>query len=138
LIGATQVARAAMPHLEASGGRLMFLGSSSVGRPYPGLVPYTTSKAALHEMARGWRNEYPGLRITTFIVGPTISEFSSDWDPELATEMYRRWTTEGYPCGAALATEDMAHQILSVLGSGARVEEVLVMPDPGAIVAPTE
>jgi NAD(P)-dependent dehydrogenase (short-subunit alcohol dehydrogenase family) len=129
LVGAAQVARHAIPHLQRSGGRLMFLGSSSVGRPYPGLVPYTTSKAALHEMARGLRNEYPWLRVTTFIVGPTITEFADSWDMDLAIEMHGRWMAEGYPAGAALAVEEMAAQVVAVLASPARVEEVLVMPD---------
>jgi NAD(P)-dependent dehydrogenase (short-subunit alcohol dehydrogenase family) len=129
VIGAAQVARASLPHLEASGGRLMFLGSSSVGRPYPGLVPYTTTKAALHEMARGLRGEYPWLRVTTFVVGPTMSEFADKWDPKLTEEMFARWAVEGYPSGAAMTIEDMADQVLRVLASGARIEEILVMPD---------
>ncbi len=135
VVGAAIVARYAIPHLQRTSGRLIFLGSSSVGRPYPGLVPYTTSKAALHEMARGLRNEYPWLRVTTFIVGPTITEFANSWDMDLAIEMHGRWTTEGYPAGAALPAEEMAAQVVAVLASPARVEEVLVMPDvppPGA------
>ncbi|MHB1583266.1 MAG: SDR family oxidoreductase [Acidimicrobiales bacterium] len=129
VIGAAMIARHAIPHLRRSGGRLLLLGSSSVGRPYPGLVPYTTSKAALHEMARGLRNEYPWLRVTTFIVGPTMTEFADGWDMDLAIEMHGRWTTEGYPANAALPVEEMAAQVVAVLASPARVEEVLVMPD---------
>ncbi len=130
VIGAAMVSRAALPHLEASSGRLLFLGSSSVGRPYPGLVAYATSKAALHEYARGLRNEYPWLRVTNFVVGPTVSEFANEWDQELAVAMFGRWSVEGYAAGLAMATEDMADQIIRVLASGARVEEVHVMPDP--------
>jgi NADP-dependent 3-hydroxy acid dehydrogenase YdfG len=130
VIGAAMVSRAALPHLKASSGRLLFLGSSSVGRPYPGLVAYATSKAALHEYARGLRNEYPWLRVTNFVVGPTMTEFADEWDQELAIAMFGRWSVEGYPAGLAMATEDMADQIIRVLSSGARVEEVHVMPDP--------
>jgi NADP-dependent 3-hydroxy acid dehydrogenase YdfG len=129
VIGAAMVARAALPHLEASTGRMLFLGSSSVGRPYPGLVAYATSKAALHEYARGLRNEYPWLRVTNFVVGPTMTEFADHWDPDLAMVMFGRWNTEGYPAGLAMATEDMADQVIRVLSSGARVEEIHVMPD---------
>jgi len=130
VVGAALVARAAMPHLESGGGRLVLLGSSSVGRPYPGLVAYASSKAALHEMARGLRNEYPWLRLTTFIVGPTMTEFADSWDPELAGEMFSRWSVEGYPCGMAMTVDEMADQILRVVACGARVDEILVMPDP--------
>jgi len=137
VVGAAMITRAALPHLEVSSGRVLFLGSSSVGRPYPGLVAYTTSKAALHEFARGLRNEYPWLRVTTFIVGPTMSDFANEWDAEVAMAMFGRWTTEGYPMSSPMTVEDMAAQILRVLSSGARVEEVLVMPDqPKPEVAP--
>jgi NADP-dependent 3-hydroxy acid dehydrogenase YdfG len=129
IVGAAMVTRAALPHLEASSGRVLFLGSSAVGRPYPGLVAYTTTKAALHEYARGLRNEYPWLRVTTFIVGPTMSDFANEWDPDLAMTMFGRWGTEGYPMGWPMTVEDMAAQVVLVLSSGARIEEVLVMPD---------
>ncbi|HMD44788.1 MAG TPA: SDR family oxidoreductase [Acidimicrobiales bacterium] len=129
VLGAAMVTRAALPHLFASRGRLVLLGSSSVGRPYPGLIPYCTSKAALHEMARGLRNEYPWLRVTTFIVGPTATEFANEWNAELAAEMFERWMAEGYPAGAFMTADEMATQILNVVVSGARVHEILVMPD---------
>jgi NAD(P)-dependent dehydrogenase (short-subunit alcohol dehydrogenase family) len=132
VIGAAMVSRAALPHLEASSGRLLFLGSSSVGTPYPGLVAYATSKAALHEYARGLRNEYPWLRVTTFVVGPTMSEFADNWNPEVAGEMFGRWMAEGYPCGVAMDVEEMADQVIRVLGSGARVDQIHVMPDSPA------
>ena len=92
-------------------------------------MAYATSKAALHEYARGLRNEYPWLRVTNFVVGPTMSDFANDWDQELAVAMFGRWSVEGYAAGLAMATEDMAEQIVRVLASGARVEEVHVMPD---------
>ena len=130
VLGAAMVSRAAIPHLAASKGRLVVLGSSSVGRPYPGLVPYITSKAALHEMARGLRNEYPELSVTTFVVGPTITGFADSWNAELSAAMFTRWSVEGYPAGSAMTAADAALQILHVLASGARIDEVHVMPDP--------
>lgn len=135
LVGAALVSQAALPHLFASQGRLVLLGSSSVGRPYPGLVPYASTKAAVHELARGLRNEHPSLRVTTVVVGPTLTGFADGWDPGLATAMFSRWLAEGYPAGAALAVEAMAGQIVAVLGSGVRVEEIHVMPDiePGPL-----
>jgi len=130
IVGAAIVTNAALPYLQESHGRMVFLGSSSVGRPYPGLVAYATSKAALHEMARGLRNEYPWLRLTTFVVGPTMSEFADDWDPDLAVEMFTRWSAEGYPAATGMEVNDMADQVLLVLSSGARIDEILVVPDP--------
>ena len=84
VVGAALVSRAALPHLEASSGRLLLLGSSGIVRPLPGLIAYTTSKAAVHQFARSLRNENPWLRVTNFVVGPTITEFSAGWDPDLA------------------------------------------------------
>jgi short-subunit dehydrogenase len=89
-------------------------------------------------MARGLRNEYPWLRVTTFVVGPTLSEFADSWDQDLAVEMFTRWMAEGYSAGAAvMEIDDMADQVLGVLASGARIEDIHVMPDPGPI-GPTE
>jgi NAD(P)-dependent dehydrogenase (short-subunit alcohol dehydrogenase family) len=129
IIGAAMVARAALPHLHASRGRLLFLGSSSVGRPYPGLVPYATTKAALHELARGLRGEYPWLRVTTFIVGPTLTDFADGWDPDLAAAMFARWASEGYEAGAVVDCDEMAAQVVRVLASGANIPDISVMPE---------
>jgi len=128
IIGAAMVSRAALTHLCASRGRLLLLGSSSVGHPYPGLVPYATTKAALHEMARGLRGEYPWLRVTTFVVGPTATEFADAWDPVLAGDMFTRWEAEGYPAGAAATPDEMAAQMVQVLASEANIPEIGVMP----------
>ncbi|MDQ1360979.1 MAG: hypothetical protein QOJ44_1356, partial [Acidimicrobiaceae bacterium] len=59
-----------------------------------------------------------------------MSEFANSWDPVLTGEMFERWSAEGYPAaGAVMTNEDMAEQVLRVLASGARIEEILVMPD---------
>ncbi len=132
VVGAALVARAALPHLRATTGRLMFLGSSSVGRPYPGLVPYEASKAALHELAHGLRNEHPWLSVTMFVVGPTLSELADGWNPDLAVAMFNRWNTEGYVADRYMEVEAVADQVLGVLRSETRVDEIRVMPDPPA------
>jgi len=129
LIGAALVAAAALPHLLAGRGRLVLLGSSSEGRPFPGLVAYGASKAGLRELARGLRNEHPGLWVTTVVVGPTLSELASGWDEGLAAEMFARWEKEGYlPTLSVLPVEETAAQVIHVLATAARVDEVHVMP----------
>ena len=45
--------------------------SDSAELPYPGMVPYGTSKAALASFALGLRGERPELRVTEIVVGPT-------------------------------------------------------------------
>ena len=135
LVGAALVARAAIAPLQESDGRLVLLGSSAVGRPYPGLVPYAATKAALHEMARGLRGEYPWLQVTTFVVGPTVTGFADDWDVALATEMFGRWAAEGYPAAAASTPEETAAEIIHVLASRTFVTETAVMPRPARPVS---
>ncbi len=127
VVGAALVARAALGHLEPNG-RLVLLGSSAVGRPYPGLVPYAVTKAAVHELGRGLRDEHPWLRVTTVVVGPTVTGFAEGWDPQLADEMFTRWAAEGYPADVASTPEETAAQIVHVLASDAYVTEVAVMP----------
>lgn len=130
LVGAALVAAAALPHLLAGGGRLVLLGSSSEGHPFPGLVPYACTKAGLHELARGLRNEHPSLRVSTVIVGPTMSDLAAGWEPGLAAEMFARWAAEGYlPTTATLPVEVTAGQVVHVLASPTRIDELHVLPD---------
>lgn len=96
LIGATQVTAAALPHLEKVNGKVVFLSSDSVGEPFPGLVPYAASKAALEETARGWRAEHPAVSFTVAVVGPTLTSMADAWDPEDAAAAFARWKAEGY------------------------------------------
>lgn len=132
LVGAALVARAAIPHLRERGGRGVFLSSSSVGRPYPALVVYAASKAALEETARGLRGEHPGIRWSVVVVGPTLgTEFSDAWDPAVAGEMFPVWRDKGYieeyqegPMQPAYVAETVLH----TLTTPARVDHVSVMP----------
>ena len=58
VLGAALVLRAALPHLRAAEQpRIAVLSSHSVDDPWPGLVPYVVSKAALDKFVEGWRTE---------------------------------------------------------------------------------
>lgn len=117
LVGASLVCRAAVPHLRASAGRAVFLGSSSSGRPFPGLCPYAASKAALDELVRGWRAENPDLCFTTVVVGPTTgTEFASGWDGDLAAQMFPFWERHGYLSGgASMSAADVSEVVCAAL-----------------------
>lgn len=95
LVGAALVTRACLPHLIA-GGRVVYLSSDSVGRPFPGLVPYAASKAGLEEMVRGWRAEHPDVGFTVAVVGPTLTGMADGWDPDAAAGAFARWKADGY------------------------------------------
>ena len=106
-------------------GRLLLLGSSSVGRPYPGLVPYTTTKAALHELARGLRNEYPWLAGDELRRRPHPDRVRRRLGSRTGDRDVRPLDGRGLPAGpAAMTVEEMAGQVVKVLASGARIDEV--------------
>ncbi|MHB8669953.1 MAG: SDR family oxidoreductase [Acidimicrobiales bacterium] len=119
LVGAALICRAALAHLRESTGRGVFLSSSSVGRPYPGLGAYATSKAALEEMIRAWRAENPEVCFSCVTTGPTAgTDFVATWDMALAGEMFSYWQAHGYDAGVrTMNPEEMASVVIHVLES---------------------
>src|ERR1700712_4218214 len=84
IVGASLITRAALPHLRAVKGRVMYISATSVGRPLPGMGAYATSKAALEELARAWRSEYRDVAFGVVAVGMTLGTGVSDsWDHAL-------------------------------------------------------
>jgi NAD(P)-dependent dehydrogenase (short-subunit alcohol dehydrogenase family) len=133
LVGPGIVCAAAVPHLRKTGGRAVFLSSSSVGRPYPGLSMYAATKAALEEQVRGWRAENPDLCFSCVVVGPTMpTEFADAWDPQLAGEMIQFWQEHGYDAGATptLSVRQMGSVVIDVLASAACLWHVWAQADP--------
>jgi len=67
---------------------LAYISSSSVGNPYPGMVHYAASKAALDQGVDGLRTEYPDIRFTRVSVGPTAgTAIALEYDPEVAARI---------------------------------------------------
>lgn len=130
LVGAVLVTAATLPHLLSAAGRAIYLSSSSVGRPWPGLVPYAVTKAGLEEFVRGLRAEHPDLRVSRVVVGPTRTGFADGWDATLATEMFPVWSAGGYlpATTVALTPAETAAQIVSVIASPVRIDDLTVMP----------
>jgi NAD(P)-dependent dehydrogenase (short-subunit alcohol dehydrogenase family) len=128
VIGASLACRAAFPRLRASAGRAVFLGSSSVGRLFPGLSAYAASKAALNELICGWRTENPDVSFTNVIVGPTTgTEFTSQWDPDLATQRFRFWERHGYlSVAASMDPSDIGDVVCAAMTSPAWMWSVAV------------
>jgi NAD(P)-dependent dehydrogenase (short-subunit alcohol dehydrogenase family) len=118
LFGAALLTRAALPHLLADGsqGRAVYLSSDSADRPYPGLVIYGTSKAALSSYARGLASEFTSLRVTEVLVGPTAgTEVANHFDPDLFGEWLPRWFEQGFVRYEMLQVEDVAAMIIGTL-----------------------
>jgi NADP-dependent 3-hydroxy acid dehydrogenase YdfG len=118
LFGATQVTRAALPHLRAEGsqGRVLLLTSDSAEMPYPGLIIYSTSKAALRAYAVGLAAECRDLRVTEVFIGPTAgTEVSTDDDPEAMMAWMPLWFEMGLMRYQMLQAEDVASMVVDAL-----------------------
>ena len=128
VVGAALVVRAALPHLRAASGHAVFLSSDSVPRPYPGLVAYAASKAALNTLVAGWRVECPEVTFTRVAVGPTLTGFADGWSPERAAGYFARWEAEAYlSAGQSIMTPDeVAAEVLHIVRSPAGLDEVVV------------
>ncbi len=119
LFGAAMVTRAALPHLlsDASDNRAVYLTSDSVEMPYPGLVAYGASKAALRAYCQGLAGEFATLRVTEIMVGPTIdTEMGSHFDETIAGWL-ERWNGEGYIRFGYQLSADVAAVIVETLRS---------------------
>lgn len=112
------------------------LSSESVGRPYPGLVPYAASKAALEELVRGWRSEHPELRFARVTVGATDgTDFARDFDPDLAGALFVGWVNAGAIPARPMQASEVGVSIARALGHAVVVPGVdlqdLVLRSPG-------
>jgi NAD(P)-dependent dehydrogenase (short-subunit alcohol dehydrogenase family) len=134
LFGAALLTRAALPHLLAEGsqGRAVYLSSDSADRPYPGLVIYGTSKAALSAYTKGLASEFPSLRVTEVLVGPTAgTEVANHFDPELFEEWLPLWFEQGFVRFNMLQVEDVAAMITEVLAADGPPPRLLAVGPEG-------
>jgi NAD(P)-dependent dehydrogenase (short-subunit alcohol dehydrogenase family) len=96
LIGAAVMTAEALPHLRTRpGATVVLLSSHSVGDPWPGLVPYAASKAALNELALGLRAEEPSVRTLCITVGPTETGFADGWAADVVGPYFEEWVARG-------------------------------------------
>lgn len=139
--GAATMTTAALPHLQESGGRAVYLSSVSASQtdPWPGLGAYAVSKAALDKLVEAWRVEHPDVGFTRMVVGDCTggegdgqTQFATAWDPELAAELVPRWIEQGLIAGAFIDVEELVDAVDSVLRSGASlsIPSVVVAPRP--------
>jgi NAD(P)-dependent dehydrogenase (short-subunit alcohol dehydrogenase family) len=134
LFGAALLTRAALPYLLAgdSQGRAIYLSSDSADRPYPGLVIYGTSKAALSSFTQGLASEFSSLRVTEILVGPTAgTEVANHFDPELFGEWLPRWFEQGFVRYDMLQVEDVAAVIADTLNAAAPPSRVMAVGAEG-------
>lgn len=127
VFGAAVVTRAALSHLLADGsqGRAVYLTSDSAEKPYPGLVLYCSAKAALSAYALGLASEFPALKVTEVVVGPTAgTEVANHFEPEAFGVWATRWFDEGYVRYEMLQVADVVPMIVDTLTADAPPAQV--------------
>jgi NAD(P)-dependent dehydrogenase (short-subunit alcohol dehydrogenase family) len=118
IFGAALITRAALPYLCASDsqGRALFLTSDSGDRAYPGLVAYSASKAALGRFCQGLASEFPQLKVSEVIVGPTAGTGIADhFDPGDFQKWATRWFEEGFVRFGMQQPDDVAALIVDAM-----------------------
>jgi NAD(P)-dependent dehydrogenase (short-subunit alcohol dehydrogenase family) len=130
LIGASLVTAAAIPHLEASGGRAVYVGSYSTRQVLPGIGLYSVSKIALDGLIAAWRMEYPKLEFTRVLLGNTAgTEFAEGWGAEGIAAITKAWIERNlFPAATMMPLAHAAEAICSVLAIRGFVDDVGIMP----------
>ena len=128
VIGAALVTAAAMPHLSAAAGRVVYLSSvsASLTPPWPGLGAYVVSKAALDKLVEAWRAEHADVAFTRLVVGDagggtgeSQTGFTAEWDAKLGAELGPIWFQRGLLSGALIEIDDLVGVIHAILCTGA-------------------
>jgi NAD(P)-dependent dehydrogenase (short-subunit alcohol dehydrogenase family) len=136
VVGAALVTAAAMPHLTASAGKVVYLSSDAgtYGPPWPGLGAYGVSKAALERLVEAWRAEHPDIGFTCLIVGEcpggegdAQTGMTIGWDPELAMKAYPLWSSRGCIPGKLMPVEDLIEVVYTILGTDAATSMPVVV-----------
>jgi NAD(P)-dependent dehydrogenase (short-subunit alcohol dehydrogenase family) len=139
VIGAALVTKEAIPHLSESRGVAAYLSSvaGSLTPPWPGLGAYASSKAALGTLIEACRIEHPTIGFTRIIVGDCAggegasgTEFTSEWDRELAAQFFPLWQAGNYLSGSLVEVDELVRVVDVVLrcGASATIPTVAVVP----------
>jgi NADP-dependent 3-hydroxy acid dehydrogenase YdfG len=114
-LGASNVLRAALPHL-TDRGVVLVASSNDVGRPRAGVAAYSASKAALDEILHSWRGEHPELSILRVGIGPTQdTEILRGADRDLLEQLFRSWVQHGQLPAQMSTLLDVANTLVSLV-----------------------
>lgn len=136
VIGASLATAAAVQHLSASSGKVIYLSSDAgtFGPPWPGLGAYGVSKAALERLVEAWRAEHPGIGFTNLIVGECAggegdaqTGMNAGWDRELAMQAYPLWVSRGCMPGQLMPVDDLVEVVHTILRTNASTSMPVVV-----------
>ena len=114
VLGPAYLARAAAPHLEASGGRIVIIGSVAGHKNSPGNL-YGATKWAATGLAENLRMLFAPLGVGVSLVSPGVVD----------TEFYAAGTPEVH-----IGADDLAETVRYVLGAPAEVDLSTVIVRP--------
>jgi NAD(P)-dependent dehydrogenase (short-subunit alcohol dehydrogenase family) len=127
LVGAATVVACSLEHLRRSSDPIVVVTTTTMGEhPWPWLTVYGSTKAALAEMAKGLRHEEPGLRVLCVAVGPTLTDFADDWDPETATAAFSAWAEGQMMHYGVLEASEMATAIIAAVIDKSGPDDILI------------
>lgn len=115
-------------------GDIVFISSDSIQKPYPHMLAYGATKAAVEYLAAGLDVELggTGIRISTIRLGPTVSEFNTNWpDEDLLAFMHayeRLGIKEDFNY---IPAEHVAHAVVTAVTApkGTKVSLLSVRPE---------
>lgn len=115
-------------------GDVVFISSDSIQKPYPHLLPYGATKAAVEYLASGLDVELAGtgIRISTVRLGPTVSEFNTTWSDEDMVAFMEAWQRLGITEDFNYVSTDVVAQAVVValtVPRGAKVSLLSVRPE---------
>ena len=128
VFGAAMVAKAALSHLTSgtSRGRALFATSDASDLAMPGLVAYAASKSALGRFCQGLAAEFPSLKVSEIVVGPTAgTEVIDAIQPDAFAPWVTRWFAEGFIRHAILQPPEVARIIIETVLSESPPSRVL-------------
>ncbi|MDG2304752.1 MAG: SDR family NAD(P)-dependent oxidoreductase [Candidatus Binatia bacterium] len=139
VMGASLATAAALPHLQASSGRVIYISTigSSYTPPWPGLAVYQVTKAGLDRLVEAWHVEHPTVGFTRLSLGDcgggegdAMTHFASGWDPDLATEMVQTWVTSQLITGSLIGVEHLVEVVDGLVRSGGSINIPAVTVTP--------
>ncbi|AEV76517.1 short-chain alcohol dehydrogenase [Mycolicibacterium rhodesiae NBB3] len=136
VIGAALATAAAIPHLTASEGKVVYLSSDAgtYGPPWPGLGAYGVSKSALERLTESWRAEHPSVGFTCLVVGECAggegdgqTGMTTGWDMELASKTFPLWVSRGCMPGKVMPVEDLIEVVHTILSTNSATSMPMVI-----------
>jgi len=135
VVGASLVARAALPLLRASRGKAVFFTSISAEDRPPRFAfeSYVVTKVALESLVEALQGEEPAVGFTRLAMGDTLTEYAADGDPAVMGPIVKRWFDEGYLYGRTMDAASVAEQVVNVLASTETVRHLAITPRYGDV-----